>query len=143
MRGWAVAPVALVVGTTEIPDFQVFLIERIPQVVAAIGADQQAGKHIFLAIACLTLTGFAALLLNFSQSARETIGSCTSLKTAMFSSALGIRFFSLNDFEKVLKLITSPQYSCIDRIFITVEQFHLCGSRSDTLPGRLIPLLRQ
>lgn len=65
MRGWAVAPVALVVGTTEIPDFQVFLIERIPQVMAAIGADEQAGKHIFLAVACFTLTGFTALLLNF------------------------------------------------------------------------------
>lgn len=50
-------------------------------------------------------------------------------------------FFSLNDFEKVLKLITSPQYSCIERIFITVEQFHLCGSRPDTLPGRLTLLL--
>lgn len=58
-------PVALVVGTTEIPDFRVFLIEMIPQVVAAIGTDQQAGKHIFLAVACFTLTGLAALLLNF------------------------------------------------------------------------------
>ena len=53
------------------------------------------------------------------------------LETRPVLSALGIRFFNLNDFEKVLKLITSPQYSCIDRIFITVEQFHLWA------PGRI------
>ena len=58
------AAVALVVGTVEIPDFRVSLIEMEVQVVSTISTDQQTGKHILFAFVGTALANLATLLLN-------------------------------------------------------------------------------
>ena len=58
------AAIALVVGAVEILDLRIALIEVKVKVAAAIGADQQAGKHIVFSIVGATLTDFAPLLLH-------------------------------------------------------------------------------
>ena len=58
------AAVALVVGAVEILDLRIALIEVKVKVAAAIGADQQAGKHIVFSIVGAALTDFAPLLLH-------------------------------------------------------------------------------
>lgn len=60
----ASAAVALIIGTVEISDLRVSLIEVEMQVVSAIGTDQQAGKHILLALVGSALADFAPFLLN-------------------------------------------------------------------------------
>ena len=60
----ASAAVALIIGTVEISDLRVSLIEVEMQVVPAIGTDQQAGKHILLALVGSALADFAPFLLN-------------------------------------------------------------------------------
>lgn len=60
----ASAAVALIIGTVEISDFRVSLIEMEMQVVSAIGTDQQAGKHILLALVGSALADFTPFLLN-------------------------------------------------------------------------------
>ena len=58
------AAVALIVGAVEILDLRIALIEVKVKVAAAIGADQQAGKHIVFSIVGAALTDFAPLLLH-------------------------------------------------------------------------------
>ena len=58
------AAVALVVGAVEILDFRITLIEVKVKVAAAIGADQQAGKHIVFSVVGAALTDFAPFLLH-------------------------------------------------------------------------------
>ena len=58
------AAIALVVGAVEILDLRIALIEVKVKVTAAIGADQQAGKHIVFSIVGAALTDFAPLLLH-------------------------------------------------------------------------------
>ena len=58
------AAIALVVGAVEILDLRIALIEVKVKVAAAIGADQQAGKHIVLSIVGAALTDFAPFLLH-------------------------------------------------------------------------------
>ena len=57
------AAIALVVGAVEILDLRIALIEVKVKVAAAIGADQQAGKHIVFSIVGAALTDFAPFLL--------------------------------------------------------------------------------
>ncbi len=58
------AAVALVVGAVEILDLRIALIEVEVKVAAAIGADQQAGKHIVFSVVGAALADFAPLLLH-------------------------------------------------------------------------------
>ena len=58
------AAIALVVGAVEILDLRIALIEVKVKVTAAIGADQQSGKHIVFSIVGAALTDFAPLLLH-------------------------------------------------------------------------------
>ena len=58
------AAVAFIIGTVEISDLRVPLIEMEMQVVSAIGTDQQPGKHILFALVGAALADFAPFLLN-------------------------------------------------------------------------------
>lgn len=58
------AAVAFIIGTVEISDLRVSLIEMEMQVVSAIGTDQQTGKHILFAFIGTALADFASFLLN-------------------------------------------------------------------------------
>ena len=58
------ATIALVVGAVEILDLRIALIEVKVKVTAAIGADQQAGKHIVFSVVGAALTDFSTLLLH-------------------------------------------------------------------------------
>ena len=58
------AAVAFIIGTVEISDLRVPLIEMKMQVVSAIGTDQQTGKHILFALVGAALADFAPLLLH-------------------------------------------------------------------------------
>ena len=60
----ASAAVALIIGTVEISDLRVSLIEVEMQVVSAIGTDQQTGKHILFALVGAALADFTPFLLN-------------------------------------------------------------------------------
>ena len=60
------AAIALVVGAVEILDLRIALIEVKVKVAAAIGADQQAGKHIVFSVVGAALTDFSTLLLHLS-----------------------------------------------------------------------------
>ena len=57
-------PVALVVGTVEILDIGVALVEMEVEVIAAIGTYQKAGEHIALPIVSAALAYFPPLLLD-------------------------------------------------------------------------------
>ena len=56
--------VALVVGAVEVGDFWIPLIKVEMQIVSAVGADQQAGKHMFLTLMGPALADFPALFLD-------------------------------------------------------------------------------
>lgn len=80
MRFFTSATVALVVGAVEILNVVISLIEMEPEIFAAIGADQQARKHILLALYRLALTGFVVALTRamggISQSMAISLGFC-------------------------------------------------------------------
>ena len=58
------AAVAFIIGTVEISDLRVPLIEMKMQVVSAIGTDQQTGKYILFALVGAALADFPPFLLN-------------------------------------------------------------------------------
>ena len=58
------AAITLVVGAVEILDLRIALIEVKVKVAAAIGADQQAGKHIVFSAVGAAFADFAPLLLH-------------------------------------------------------------------------------
>jgi hypothetical protein len=64
MRCRTIAAPGVVARTVEIFDVAVALIEVIPEVVAAVGADEKAAEHILLAVFGRTLAGlgFASFL---------------------------------------------------------------------------------
>ena len=57
-------PVALIVGTVEILDIGVALVEMEVEVIAAIDTHQQTGKHIVFSVVGAALADFAPLLLH-------------------------------------------------------------------------------
>ena len=57
-------PVALIVGTVEILDIGVALVEMEVEVIAAIGTHQQTGKHIAFPIVGTALAYLPSLLLD-------------------------------------------------------------------------------
>ena len=62
-RGASTA-VSLVVGAVEILDLRIALIEVKVKVAAAVGTDQQAGKHVVFSVVGTALADFATLLLH-------------------------------------------------------------------------------
>ena len=89
------AAVAFIIGTVEISDLRVPLIEMKMQVVSAIGTDQQTGKHILFALLGAALADFPPFLLNLLPHGASMIGSWISLKTTQFSRSFSIRFLFL------------------------------------------------
>lgn len=70
----ASAAVALIIGTVEISDLRVSLIEVEMQIVSAIGTDQQPGKHILFALVGAALANFTPFLLNLLP--HGTVNNC-------------------------------------------------------------------
>ena len=64
MSGSTVPTITFVVGTVEILDLWVSLIEMEVKIAAAISTDQQTGEHIVLAFVSTALVDFAPLLLH-------------------------------------------------------------------------------
>lgn len=64
MGGSTAPTVALIVGTVEILNLRVTLIEMEVKITAAISTDQKPGEHIALAFVGAALANFAPLLLN-------------------------------------------------------------------------------
>lgn len=58
------AAVALIVGAVEILDLRIALIEVKVKVAAAVGADQQSGKHIVFSVVGTALADFSPFLLH-------------------------------------------------------------------------------
>ena len=77
----ASAAVALIIGTVAISDLRVSLIEVEMQVVSAIGTDQQAGKHILLALVGSALADFAPFLLMRREDLNRDL---TQKRSALF-----------------------------------------------------------
>ena len=67
MGGSAAPTIALVVGTVEILDVGVPLIEMKVQIVSAVGTDQKAGEHIALPFMGAAFADFAPLLLDLLE----------------------------------------------------------------------------
>ncbi len=64
MRRGASTPIALIIGTIEIFDVRVALIEVVMQIVSAVGTDKQTGEHIGFSFIRFPLTDFTPLLLH-------------------------------------------------------------------------------
>ena len=126
------AAIALVVGAVEILDLRIALIEVKVKVAAAIGADQQAGKHIVFSIVGATLTDFAPLLLHL-----------------LIHSTLDDRLMDVLEHHPILTVIVDPLLILVgfgisfERILVIVELFHLVGGCCLPLPGRLMPFVSQ
>ena len=80
---------------------------------------------------------------TFSKVARSMMASWRSGKTSHSSLGLSMRLWFLKDLVLVLKLITSPQYSCRWRMPLMVEHFHLQSLGWVFLPPRPMPLEAQ
>ncbi len=107
LRG-AGAAIALVVGAVEILDLRIALIEVEVKVAAAIGADQQAGKHIVFSVVGAALADFAPLLLHL-----------------LIHSTLDDRLMDVLEHHPILTVIVDPLLILVG-LGICVALF-LCG----------------
>ena len=116
------AAIALVVGAVEILDLRIALIEVKVKVAAAIGADQQAGKHIVFSIVGAALTDFAPLLLHL-----------------LIHSTLDDRLMDVLEHHPILAVIVdsllilvgfgiSFEIENVTTVFLQGENFGYCGA---------------
>ena len=138
------AAIALVVGAVEILDLRIALIEVKVKVAAAIGADQQAGKHIVFSIVGAALTDFAPLLLHL-----------------LIHSTLDDRLMDVLEHHPILTVIVdsllilvgfgiSFEIENVTTVFLQGENFGYCGAVPlgrrllfALAGGRLMPFVSQ
>ena len=122
MSRGAGAAVALVVGAVEILDLRIALIEVKVKVAAAVGADQQAGKHIVFSVVGAALADFAPLLLHL-----------------LIHSTLDDRHMDVLEHHPILTVIVdsllilvgfgiSFEIENVTTVFLQGENFGYCGA---------------
>ena len=122
MRRSTGAAIALVVGAVEILDLRIALIEVKVKVATAIGADQQAGKHIVFPVVGATLADFAPFLLHL-----------------LIHSTLDDRLMDVLEHHPILTVIVDPllilvglgisfEIENVTTVFLQGENFGYCGA---------------
>ena len=116
------AAVALIVGAVEILDLRIALIEVKVKVAAAVGADQQSGKHIVFSVVGTALADFAPFLLHL-----------------LIDSPLDDRLMDILEHHPILTVIVDPllilvglgisfEIENVTTVFLKGENFGYCGA---------------